>query len=798
MESLLHDLRYSLRLLIRKPTFTALAIITLALGIGANTAIFSVVNSVLLRPLPYPQPERLVTMRSNQSVPDLDDIKAQSQSFEYLGGVVMQPLDYTGEAEPIQVQAALCNADLFKALGAQAAIGRVISDEEDRYGGEPVVVLSHGFWQTHFAGDNGVIGKPIQVSGNTYTVIGVMPADFVMPTEVPDLWGSVRVVNPVAARFRGVHFLRNYLRLKPGVTLGQARAEMENIDAWLAAQYPEENKNRHTVLLALQERVVANSRSTLLVLFGAVGLVLLIACANFANLLLARAAARRQELVIRAALGAHRWRLVRQMLTESTVLSLLGGAGGLVLAMWGVDLLVALKPPNLPRLASIGIDGWVLAFTLGVSILTGVLFGLLPALNATRLEAGEALKESGRTSTGNAARLRARSLLVVSEIALALVLLIGAGLLIKSLWRLQTVDPGFNPEGLVTMRLELPEARYREIPKQTQFRERVLESINAIPGAQASMISELPMSGENLMHNFVIDGRTPLAPGTEPELETRTVAGDYFRTMGIPLIAGRDFGPQDRDGAPMVGVVNQSFVREYFPNEDPIGGRIAWARGNPRKWMTIVGVVGDIKHYGFGLPEQPAFYTSYMQLDQPWKRWMYVAVKSDQNAGALIGEVKSQIWKVDKAIPVTKLRSMPEVMAASLGAQRFNMTLMGIFAAVALVLAAVGIYGVVSYSVTQRTHEIGIRMALGAGSGDVLKIVLRQGLTLAGLGVGIGLGAALAVTRVMSTLLYGVSTTDPIVFAAISIVLAGVALGATFIPARRAAKVDPMIALRYE
>jgi len=798
MESLLHDLRYSLRLLIRKPTFTALASITLALGIGANTAIFSVVNSVLLRPLPYPRPERLVTMRSNQSVPDLDDIKAQSQSFEYLGGVVMQPLDYTGEAEPIQVQAALCNADLFKALGAQAALGRVISDEEDRYGGEPVVVLSHGFWQSHFAGDAGVIGKPIQVSGNTYTVIGVMRADFVMPAEVPDLWGSVRVVNPVAARFRGVHFLRNYLRLKPGVTLAQARAEMENIDAWLAAQYPEENKNRRTVLLALQERVVANSRSTLLVLFGAVGLVLLIACANFANLLLARAAARRQELVIRAALGAGRWRLVRQMLTESTLLSLLGGAGGLVLAMWGVDLLVALKPPNLPRLASIGIDWWVLAFTLGVSILTGVLFGLLPALNATRLEAGEALKESGRTSTGNAARLRARSLLVVSEIALALVLLIGAGLLIKSLWRLQNVDPGFNPEGLVTMRVELPEARYREIPKQTQFRERVLESMNAIPGAQASMISELPMSGENLMHNFVIDGRTPLAPGTEPELETRTVAGDYFRTMGIPLIAGRDFGPQDRDGAPMVGVVNQSFVREYFPNEDPIGGRIAWARGNPRKWMTIVGVAGDIKHYGFGLPELPAFYTSYMQLDQPWKRWMYVAVKSDQNAGALIAEVKSQIWKVDKAIPVTKLRPMSEVMASSLGAQRFNMTLMGIFAAVALVLAAVGIYGVVSYSVTQRTHEIGIRMALGAGSGDVLKIVLRQGLTLAGLGVGIGLGAALAVTRVMSTLLYGVSTTDPIVFAAISIVLAGVALGATFIPARRAAKVDPMIALRYE
>jgi len=798
MESLLHDLRYSTRLLIRKPAFTALAVITLALGIGANTAIFSVVNSVLLRPLPYPHPERLLTIRSNQSVPDLDDIKAQSQSFEYFGGSVMQALDYTGEAEPLQVQASLVNADLFKALGAQAAIGRVINDEEDRFGGEPVVVLSHGFWQRHFGGDRGVLGKPVQLSGNSYTVIGVMPADFVMPTEAPDLWASVRVANPVAARFRGVHFLRNYLRLKPGVPAAQAQAEMEGIDGWLSEHYPEENKNRHTVLLSLHDRVVTNSRSALLILFGAVGLVLLIACANFANLLLARAAARRQELVIRAALGAGRARLVRQMLTESTLLSLVGGAGGLVLAMWGVDLLTALKPANLPRLSSIGIDGWVLAFTLGISVLTGVIFGLIPALNASKLEAGEALKESSRGSTGGIARLRARNLLVVSEIALALVLLIGAGLLIKSLWRLRTIDPGFNPDGLVTMRIELPEARYREIPKQTQFRQRVLESINSIPGTQAVMISELPMSGDNLMHNFVIDGRPPLATGTEPELETRTVAGDYFRTMGIPLIAGRDFTEQDNEDAPMVGLVNESFVREYFPNESPIGGRIAWARGTPRQWMTIIGVVGDVKHFGLNLPELPAFYGSYVQLNQPWKRWMYMAVRGDQGSGALIGRVKSEIWKVDPAIPLTKLRTMSQVMSASLSAQRFNMTLMGIFAGVALVLAAVGIYGVVSYSVAQRTHEIGIRMALGAETGDVLRIVLRQGLMLAGLGVGTGLVAAFAVSRVMSTLLFGVSTTDPAIFLAISVVLTGVALGATLIPARRATKVDPMIALRYE
>jgi len=419
MESLLHDLRYSTRLLITKPAFTALAVITLALGIGANTAIFSVVNSVLLRPLPYPQPDRLMTMRFNQSVPDLDDIKAQSQSFEYLGGSVMQALDYFGESEPLQVQASLVNADLFKALGAQAAIGRVITDEEDRFGGEPVVVLSHGFWQRHFGGDHGVLGKPVQLSGNTYTVIGVMPADFVMPTEAPDLWASVRVANPVAARFRGVHFLRNYLRLKPGVTPAQAQAEMEGIDGWLSEHYPEDNRNRHTVLLSLHDRVVTNSRSALLILFGAVGLVLLIACANFANLLLARAASRRQELVIRAALGAGRARLVRQMLTESTLLSLVGGAGGLVPAMWGIDLLTALKPANLPRLSSIGIDGWVLAFTLGVSVLTGVVFGLLPALNASKLEAGEALKESSRSSTGGIARLRAQPACRVGDRACA-------------------------------------------------------------------------------------------------------------------------------------------------------------------------------------------------------------------------------------------------------------------------------------------------------------------------------------------------------------------------------------------
>ena len=797
METILHDLRFGGRLLIKKPGFTAIAVVTLALGIGANTAIFSVVNSVLLRALPYPEPQRLVTMRSNQSVPDLEDIRLRCQSFEYFGGSVMQPQDYIGDGEPLQLQASLINADLFKALGAQAAIGRTISDEDDRFGADPVVVLAHGFWQRTFGGDPNILGRSIQLSGKAYTVVGVMPADFIMPTETPDVWGSVRVVNPIAAQFRGVHFLRTYIRLKPGVTLSQAAAEMEGIDQWLAQQYPEENKGRRTILLSLHERIVANSRSALLILLGAVALVLLIACANFANLLLARAAGRRQEIVIRAALGAGRWRLIRQMLTESTLLSVLGGAGGLLLAKWGVDLLTALKPANLPRLSSIGIDGWVLAFTLGVSILTGIVFGLLPAMSASKLDVNDALKEGGRASTGGIARHRVRSTLVVSEIALALVLLIGAGLLIKSIWTLRTVDPGFNAENLLTMRVELPESRYKEIPKQIQFRDRALEAVNSIPGAQAAMISELPMT-ENLMHNFVIEGRPPLSPGEEPDLETRTVAGDYFSTMGIPVIQGRDFTSQDRADATPVGLVNQSFVREYFPDENPIGARIAWARANPRRWMTIIGVVGDVRHYGLNLPELPAFYNTYQQQDQPWKRWAYMAVRTDGSNPTIAAQVKNQIWSVDKQIPVTKQRPMTEVMSASLAAQRFNMTLMGIFASVALLLAAIGIYGVISYSVTQRTHEIGVRMALGARSGDVLKGVMKEGMLLAGIGVATGLGAAFAVTRVMASLLFGVSTTDPFIFAGISLILIGVALGATFIPARRATKVDPMIALRYE
>jgi putative ABC transport system permease protein len=780
------------------PGFTLAAVLTLVLGIGANTAIFSVVNAVLLRPLPYPQPEQLVSLRSQESLPDLEDIKEQSRSFEALGGAVMQPQDFTGEAEPLQVQAALVNADLFKALGAEPALGRVISAEEEREGAERVVVLSHGFWLRHFGGDRNVIGRQIPLSGNNYTVVGVMRSDFSMPMETPDVWLALRVANPLAAGIRGVHFLRTYLRLKPGVTLAQAQTELDGINDRLAQAYPEENKERTRRLVSLHERITGEVRPALLILFGAVGLVLLVACANFSSLLLARSAARQQELAIRAALGAVRGRLVRQVLTESLLLALLGGAGGLVLAMWGVDLLMALKPADLPLVAAVSIDGRVLAFTFGVSVLTGVVFGLVPALSSSRLDLNDVLKEGGRGGAGGVLRQRVRSLLVVSEMALALMLLIGAGLLIKGFWRLRSVDPGFRPDNLLTMRIELPESRYKEIPRQTQFRETLLGRLNSLPGVQAAMVSELPLSGDQLTHNFVIDGRPPLAPGTEPELNVRSIGGDYFRTMNIPVIQGRDLTAQDRTDAPMVGLVNETFVRQYFPDESAVGKRIRWVHGEEPQWMTIVGVVGDVKHFGLNQPEEPAFYYSYFQSDQSWKRWMYLVVRSNEDLSPLAGQVKSEVWSVDKLLPVTKVKTMTEVMSASIAGQRFNLTLMSVFAVTALLLAAVGIYGVIAFSVAQRSHEIGIRIALGAQARDVLRLVVGQGLKLALIGIGLGLLGAYAVTRLMQSLLFGVSATDPATFAVIAALLAVVALLASYIPARRATRVDPMVSLRYE
>jgi predicted permease len=798
METLFKDIRYGVRSLLKRPGFTAVAIITLALGIGVNSAIFSVINAVLLRPLPYLEPDRVMTFRSNQSVPDLADIEAQSRAFSKFGGLVTQPLDYTAGGEPVQFQIGMVTGGFFQMLGVQPERGRFITEDDDKTGGPHVVMLSHELWQREFGGDQQIIGKTIPLSGNVYTIIAVMPAGFDTPRENTEAWVPVRVANPIAANFRGVHFLRTYGRLASGVSIEQARSEMQVIDKNLANQYPADNKNRSTVLIPLHERIIGQSRTPLLVLFAAVSLVLLIACANFANLLLARAAEREREFTIRAALGAGRWRLIRQLLTESVLVAVAGGAVAVLLAIWGTSLLVALKPENLPRLQEIGVDGRVLGFTFGLSLLTGVIFGLLPAWAASRGGVNEALKEGGRSATAGGARQRLRSTFVVVELAVALILLVGAGLLIKTFWHMRSIETGFNPDRLLTMRVELPETRYKEIAKQTQFRTRVLEGMNSLPGVQAAMVSELPLSGDSLDQNFLIDGRPPIAPGDEPSLETRSVLGDYFRTMQIPLRAGRDFGSQDfADKAPLVGIANEALVRQYFPGENPLGKRIRWARDPEVRWITIVGVAGDVKHFGLDLPELPGLYSPYPQA-APWKRWMTLVARTQSDPAGMTQAVKEQVWRVDSQLPLTKVQTMDEVAAASFAARRFNMLLLAIFAGLALVLAAVGIYGVMSYAVTQRTQEIGIRMALGAQASDVLKLIVRNGMTLTLIGTAAGLAGAFALTRLMEAMLFGVTPTDVGTFATVSLVLIVVALLACYLPARRATKVDPLVALRYE
>ncbi len=794
----MNDLRFALRMLAKSPTFTLAAVLTLALGIGANTAIFTVVNGLLLRPLPYPNPARLVTLKSNQSVPDLDDIVSQNHSFEACGGIGAQAADFTGGGEPSQVETGLVTGDFFRVLDARAQLGRTLGPEDDRFEAERVVVLSHAFWQREFGGDLGIIGRAINLSGQSYTVIGVTAPDFRAPRGDFKAYVSIRLFYPEAAKARGAHLLRTYARLRQGVSLAAAQSELRVIDGRLAEVSPDENRGRQTILIPLQERLVGDTRPALLILFGAVGLVLLIACANFANLLLARSATRSQELTIRAALGASRGRLVRQVLAESVVLALLGGAAGLILGSWGVDALLALKPEHLPRAENIRLDAPVLAFTFALALVTGIVFGIVPAWQSTRVELNGVLTAgSHRLASG---RSLLRSGLVVTELALALVLLTGAGLLGKAFWRLTNVSPGFDPERLMAMRVELPAARYGEIPPQTQFRERVLENMNRLPGVHAAMISELPLGGSALSHNFIIAGRPPLVVGEEPELYTRSVAGDYFKVLGIPLQRGRLLTRDDRADTPPVGVINESMARRYFHGADPIGARIRWARLEEVVWITIVGVVGDVHHFGLAQPEEPAIYTPYAQSVQAWKRWSEIVVRTQEppESVALIAELKQAVWKVDPLIPVAKIRSMTEVMSESLSERRFNALLIGVFASVALILAAVGLYGVIAYLVMQRTHEIGVRIALGAQRGDVLKLVLAYGFALASTGIAIGVGGAWAASRLLTGFLYGVTTTDPTTYAGVTGLLLGIALLASYVPAHRATRINPIIALRYE
>ena len=805
----LHDIRYAYRMLLKRPSFTLIVVLTLALGIGANTTIFSAIDAVLLNPLPYKEPERLMVMwetnkqlgpemwdRNEVAIGNFIDWRSRNHVFDQLGSLFYTDMNLTGAGDPQRIKSCVVTSNLFQVLGVQPILGRSFLPEEEIPGRPHSVILSYELWQ-RLGSDRDLVNKSLTLNGHPVTVSGVMPSGFELqfPTSTHvEMWVPM-VIDPGDLN-RSLNFLYTLGRLKPGVSQEQAQAEMSLIASQLQQQYPETNAERGVRVVPLHKQLVGNVESYLYMLFAAVGFVLLIACANVAGLLMARVTARYREVAVRMALGASRWRLMRQLLTESVILSVLSGLLGLLFAYGGIKLLVSLTPSEVPRLHEIGLHVPVYLWTLAISIVTGVLFGLAPAVQASKPDLNKALKENSGRNPGSFQGSGLRNLLVVSEVAVALLLLVGAGLMTKSFLRLQQVNPGFEATNLLSMNLALPTQKY---PRQQTnvFYDQLLERVRNLPGVKSvAGIDPLPLSNSNVMASFLVEGAPFVAMTDRPEVGLRVITPDYFQTMSIPVLKGRSFSDQDRDNTPNVIVVNEALASRYWPNQNAIGKRLGFEDDSSHQvWREIVGIVGNVKHKALATEAMPEVYFPYQQFPS---NFMSLVVHTASDPARMIPAIRSQVLSVDKDQPVSDIMTMDQRLAKSVASSRFVMLLLSTFSILALGLAAVGIYGVMAYLVTERTQEIGVRMALGAQKRDVLKLVVRKGMALAIIGAAIGLVASLALTRLMRSLLFEVTPTDWLTFVIASIVLLTVALLACYIPARRATKLDPLIALRYE
>jgi putative ABC transport system permease protein len=812
MHTLFQDLRFALRIFRKKPAITAIALLTMGLGIGANTAIFSVVKALLLSPLPYQNANQLVMVWGKLPTHGLDklalsgaefvDYRDRNQVFSAVAVYGSNGRNLTGVNEPERINVTFATADFFSVLDRKPLKGRTFLAEEDRPGNDAVVVLSYNLWQKQFGGDPNIVGQTISLDGRSQQVIGVMPAGFQFPDADTALWKPMAFTGEdLNEDNRGSHFLNLIARMKPGVELKQAQADVSAIAGQMQQEHPGHyvaDSGWGATVISLHEETVGDVRLALVVLMVAVAFVLAIACANVANLLLAQAATRQRELVIRSALGAGRWRIIRQLLVESLTLSILGAGLGVLLAQWGVDLLVSLSPESLPRAGEIHLDGSVLGFTFALAVLTGLLFGLVPAWQAARLNLNDSLKESGGKMSEGKNRQRLRNLLVVGEVALALVLFTCAGLMMKSLYRLQQVDPGFDPTNVLTLRISLPQLKYSEPQKQRAFFDALVKQADSLPEVKSvGLVNYLPLSGSGNQRNISVEGK----PQNPINVEFRQSTPDYFRALGLELRSGRLFDESDHENAPYVTVINERCARIFFPDEEPLGKRIKMGGlDSPFRWLTIVGVIKDVKHRGLEKEARPEMYIPYRQ--PPLSNWnvqsMFLAVRTAGAPQNLIPHLRGVVKGIDPEQPVFSIASMQQLISKSTAPRQFNLLLMGLFAALALVLSAGGVYGVLSYSITQRTAEIGIRRALGAQTADVLKLVIKQGMSYALAGIGVGLIAAFVLTRLIENLLFQVSARDLVTFMTVAVILTGVALVACLVPARRATKVDPMVALRYE